>query len=294
MKQQATPEDNYEINHNPERKLGIIAGGGELPHKVIEWCQKHSRPYYALAIEGNADEHIFTPDVAHEWIRIGQAGTGFKRFKEEGVKEIVLIGTIKRPTFAELVPDFRTAAFFAKLGAKALGDDGILRALVKEIEGDGMKVVGIHEVVPDLLAHTGVLTKKKPDKEDEEDIRRGVEVATALGKLDVGQSVVIQQGLVLGMEGIEGTDKLIKRCAEYVRKGKKPVLVKLRKQQQDMRIDLPTIGTRTIENAHKSGFKGIAVHAGNTLIVNEEEVIKLANEYGLFIKGIIPTEYEEC
>lgn len=289
-----TPENNENLTHNPERKLGIIAGGGELPQKLLRWCKDNNRAYYALAIHGNANEAYFTSDVAHEWIRIGQAGTGFKRFKEEGVKEIVLIGTIKRPTLAELVPDLRTAAFFAKLGTKALGDDGILRALVKEIESEGMKVVGIQEVVPDLLAHSGVLTKKKPDKEDEEDIRRGVEVASALGKLDVGQSVIIQQGLVLGVEGIEGTDKLITRCADYQRKGKAPLLVKLRKPQQDMRIDLPTIGTRTVENAHQSGLKGIAIHAGNTLIVNETEVIKLANKYGMFIKGIVPAEYEKC
>ncbi len=283
-----------DVIRNPERKLGIIAGGGELPQKLLNWCIAHNRPYYALAVHGNADEKYFTPGIAHEWIRIGQAGTGFKRFKEEGVKEIVLIGTIKRPTLSELVPDLRTAAFFAKLGTKALGDDGILRALVKEIESEGMKVVGIQEVVPDLLASVGVLTKKKPDKEDEEDIRRGVEVASTLGKLDVGQSVIVQQGLVLGVEGIEGTDKLITRCAEYKRKGKAPVLVKLRKPQQDMRIDLPTVGTRTIENARSSGFKGIAVHAGNTLIVNEAEVIKLADKYGMFIKGIVPAEYEKC
>lgn len=295
MEQDNGAETSAGITRNPERKLGIIAGGGELPKQVMDWCEKHRRPYYALAIHGNADKRYFPEkSKTSEWIRFGQAGTGFKRFKEEGVKEVVLIGTIKRPTFSELVPDLRTAAFFAKLGLKAIGDDGILRALVKEIESDGMKVVGIQEVVPDLLAHTGVLTKKKPDKEDEEDIRRGVEVATALGRLDVGQSVVVQQGLVLGLEGIEGTDRLIKRCAEYLRKGKAPVLVKLRKPQQDMRIDLPTIGARTVENAYKSGLKGLAVHAGNTLIVNEPEVIKLADEYGLFIKGIIPAEYEEC
>ena len=286
-----TETDNI-IPETTERKLGIIAGGGDLPEQLISWCKVHKRPYYVLAIHGNADDKIFTPAVAHEWIRIGQAGTGFKRFKEEGVKDVVLIGTIKRPTVAELVPDLRTAAFFAKIGMKSIGDDGILRALVKEIENEGMRVVGIQEVVPDLLAKIGNITKKKTDKEDEEDIRRGVEVATALGRLDVGQSVVVQQGLVLGSEGIEGTDKLILRCKDYIRKGKAPVLVKLRKPQQDMRIDLPTIGTRTIENAHICGFKGIAIHAGNTLIVNEPEVIRLANKYGLFIKGIIPSEYE--
>lgn len=287
-------EEQLTTHNNPERKLGIVAGGGELPGKLIEWCQKNKRPYYVLAIKGNADEIYFTKDVAHEWIRIGQTGTGFKRFKEENVKDVVLIGTIKRPTLAELVPDLRTTAFFAKIGAKSLGDDGILRALIKEIEQEGMKIVGIQEVVPDLLVKEGILTKKKPDKEDEADISRGVEVATALGRLDVGQSVVVQQGLVLGLEGIEGTDKLILRCADYKRKGKEPVLIKLRKPQQDLRIDLPTIGTNTVENAYKSGFKGIAVHAGNALIVNEKEVIRLANKYGMFIKGIIPSEYREC
>lgn len=274
------------------RKLGIIAGGGELPAELVLWCQSKNYPYFVLAMKSNADEKFFNKNIACEWIRIGQAGTGFKRFKEEGVQDVVLIGTIKRPTLAELIPDMRTAAFFAKLGARAIGDDGILRALVKELEEEGMRVVGIHEVMPELLAKEGVLTKKHPDKEDEEDIRRGVEVASTLGRLDVGQSVVVQQGLVLGLEGIEGTDKLVIRSKDYVRKGKAPVLVKLRKPQQDMRVDLPTIGTRTVENAYKSGFKGIAVHAGNTLIVNEPEVIKLANKYGLFLIGINPSEYE--
>jgi hypothetical protein len=276
------------------RKLGIIAGGGDLPKRVVDWCKENKRPYFVLAVKDNADENALKDEKNCVWLRIGQAGTGFKHFIDEDVKEVVMIGTIKRPTLAELVPDLRTAAFFTKLGAKALGDDGILRALIKEIESEKMRVVGIQEVVPNLLVKEGVLTKHKPTKDDEEDIRRGVEVASSLGKLDVGQSVVVQQGLVLGAEGIEGTDKLIIRCKDYVRKGKAPILVKLRKPQQDMRIDLPTIGVNTVENAYKSGFNGIAVHAGNTLIVNEEEVIKKANKYGMFIKGIVPTEYEKC
>ena len=175
---------------------------------------------------------------------------------------------------------------------KSIGDDGILRALVKEIEQEGIKVVGIQEVVPELLSKTGVLTKTSPSKEDEEDIRRGLEVARELGRLDVGQAVVVQQGLVLGLEGIEGTDKLIIRCKDYKRQGKAPILVKLRKPEQDMRVDLPTIGVKTVENAYQSGFKGIAIHAGNTLIVNEKETINLANKYKMFIKGVIPAEYE--
>lgn len=292
MPKENTSENTSSLT-SKTRKLGIIAGGGELPEQLVKWCQKEQYPYYVLAIQGNADENFFKTVEPCEQIRIGQAGTGFKRFKEENVKDVVLIGTIKRPTLSDLVPDMRTAAFFAKIGTKSLGDDGILRALVKEIEKEGMRVVGIQEVVPDLLVKEGVLTKKKPDKEDEEDIRRGVEVASTLGKLDVGQSVVVQQGLILAVEGIEGTDRLILRSKEYQRKGKSPLLVKLRKPQQDMRVDLPTIGMKTVENAHQCGFKGIAVHAGNALIVNEKEVIKLADKYGMFIKGIVPTEYEK-
>lgn len=273
-----------------KRKLGIIAGGGILPQILINHCIQTNRDYFVLAIENNADKAIFTPDIPHKWIRIGQAGTGFKTMADEKVAEIVMIGTIHRPSFADLVPDLRTTAFFAKIGFKSLGDDGILRALITEIESENMRVVGIHEVLPELLVKNGILTKTKPDKQALADIERGTEVALTLGRLDVGQSVIVQQGLVLGVEGIEGTDKLIERCGTYQRKGVGGILVKLRKPQQDMRIDLPTIGSKTIENLHLAGMRGIAVHAGNALIVNEPEVIKLADKYGIFITGITPTE----
>ena len=273
-----------------QKKLGIIAGGGVLPQVLIEHCRATKRDFFVLAVENNADKEIFTPEVPHKWIRIGQAGTGFKVMHEQNVEEVVMIGTIHRPSFADLVPDLRTAAFFARIGFKSVGDDGILRAVVKEIESENIRVVGIHEVVPELLVKEGILTKTKPDKQALADIARGVEVALALGSLDVGQSVIVQQGLVLGAEGIEGTDKLIERCGTYQRKGDGGVLVKLRKPQQDMRLDLPTVGTTTIENLHKAGMRGLAVHAGNALIVNEPEVIALANKYKMFISGINPSE----
>ena len=114
------------------KKLGIIAGGGTIPKMLIEHCQKLKRPFFVLAIEGNADKALIDGSVPHLWIRIGQAGTGFKKLHDEKVEEVIMIGTIKRPSFFDLLPDMRTTAFFAKIGAKALGDDGILRALVRE------------------------------------------------------------------------------------------------------------------------------------------------------------------
>lgn len=274
-----------------KRKLGIIAGGGNIPAMLINHCLEKGVDFAALAIEGNADKSLFQGDkFPYQWIRIGQAGSGFKYFAEEKVTDVVMIGTIRRPGFFDLVPDLRTTAFFAKVGAKALGDDGILRAVVSEIEKDGMHVKGIHELMPELLIPEGVLTKHKPSKSDMTDINRGIEVAFALGKLDVGQAVVVQHGLVLGVEGIEGTDELIRRCKDYRRKGDGGVLVKLRKPQQDMRIDLPTIGAKTIERAHESGLKGVVVHAGNGLIINQKETVALADKYGMFIIGVIPDD----
>ena len=278
---------------NNTRKLGIIAGGGDIPKQLISRCRQEKRDFFVLAIEGNADKDLITDnDVPHQWIRIGQAGTGFKRFAEEKVQDVVMVGTIRRPSFFDLVPDLRTTAFFAKIGTKALGDDGILCALVKELESEGLCVKGIHEVMPEILIKSGVLGKVKPNKQALLDIKRAVEVATELGRLDVGQAVIVQQGLVLGVEGIEGTGELIRRCGGYKRKGDGGVLVKMRKPQQDMRIDLPTIGDKTIEAAYASGLQGVALHAGNGLIVNQAETIRLADKYGLFVMGVDPNEFK--
>ncbi len=273
------------------KKLGIIAGGGAIPRDLIHFCKENKRDYFVIAIEGNADRDLIDETIPHAWIRIGQAGTGFKKLAEEKVEEVVMIGTIKRPTLKDLVPDMRTTAFFAKVGMKSLGDDGILRALVKEIESEGMVVRGIHEVLPELLIKKGVLGKVKPSKQAKEDIRRAVEVATELGRLDVGQAVIVQQGLVLGVEGIEGTGELIRRCGEYKRKGEGGVLVKVRKPQQDMRVDLPTIGDKTVQAAYDSGLSGICLHSGNGLIVNEKETIKLADKLGIFVLGLDVDDY---
>lgn len=276
-----------------KRKLGIIAGGGSIPKMLIEECIRQNQDFAVMAIEGNAEKDLLSQhkNISHKWIRIGQAGSGFKFFKDEQVEDVIMIGTIKRPSIFDIVPDLRTTAFFAKVGAKALGDDGLLRAVVDEIEKDGMKVKGIHEVMPSLLIKEGVLTKKTPSKEHMVDIKRGVEAAFELGRLDIGQAVVVQHGLVLGVEGIEGTDELIKRCKDYRRKGGGGVLVKLRKPQQDMRIDLPTIGPKSVERAHESGLEGIVVHAGNGLIVDEKETIALADKYKMFIVGATPNDY---
>ena len=267
-------------------KLGIVAGNGSLPMALIKECQKQNRPFCVLALKGHANPDLIPADVSVKWIRLGAVGQGFAEMKKQGVGEIVLIGGVRRPSLKELCPDLRGLKFFAKIGIKALGDDGLLRAVIKEIESEGFKVVGIDDIMPSLLAPKGVLGSIQPNEADTSDMKRGFEVAKLLGKADVGQAVIVQQGLVLSVEGIEGTAQLIKRTKELKRSGDGGVLVKVSKPQQERRVDLPTIGPNTIQDIKDAGFKGIAIEANSVLIAECEQTIKLADKLGIFIVGI--------
>ena len=267
-------------------KLGIVAGGGGFPGLLIAACRAEGRPFHVLALSGHADPAVIA-DAPADWIRLGEAGSGFVRLHAAGVEEVVMIGPVRRPALRELAPDLRTARFFAKVGLKALGDDGLLRAVVHELEEEGFRVVGIDEVLADCLAPAGLWTRLAPDAQAEADIRRGLEVAAGLGRLDVGQAVVVQQGIVLGVEAIEGTDRLIRRCADLRREGPGGVLVKVRKPGQDRRIDLPTIGPATLAGAAAAGLRGIAVEAGGRLVLGRPQVIDEADRLGLFVVGVL-------
>lgn len=266
-------------------KLGIVAGGGELPARLIAACRSSGRDFLVLALEGHADP-VMIGDAPQAWIRMGAAGTGFKILKEAGVREVVMAGPVRRPTLKDLRPDWRTAKFFARIGLKALGDDGLLKAVIEEMESEGLKVVGLETILPEVLAPLGLFGRHRPDDQAEADIRRGLEVARGLGALDIGQSVVVQQGIVLGVEAVEGTDALLRRCADLKRSGPGGVLVKIRKPGQEQRVDLPTIGPATIKGAIAAGLRGLAVDAGGTLVVNRDAVVAAADEAGLFLIGI--------
>jgi len=265
-------------------KLGIVAGGGEFPGLVIAACRADGRPFHVLGLTGHADPQVIG-DAPADWIRLGEAGTGFKLLREACVTELVMIGPVRRPTLKELAPDWRTAKFFAKVGLKALGDDGLLRAVAREIEEEGFRVVGIDDVLNDCLAPPALFGRVAPDEQAESDIRRGWEVAKGIGALDVGQAVVVQQGIVLGVEAVEGTDRLIRRCGDLRRDGPGGVLVKVRKPGQDRRLDLPTIGVTTVREAAAAGLRGIVVQAGGTLVLGRDAVAEEADRLGLFVLG---------
>ena len=268
------------------QKLGIIAGNGSLPWALMTECQKQGRPFCVVALKGHANPDLIPADIPVKWIRLGAVGQGFNEMKKQGVKEVVLIGGVRRPSLKELCPDLRGLKFFAKIGVKALGDDGLLRSVINEIETEGFKVVGIDDIMPSLLAPKGVLGTIKPSESDKIDINHGFDVAKILGSADVGQAVIVQQGLVLSVEGIEGTAALIKRTKTLKRNGDGGVLVKVSKPQQERRVDLPTIGPNTIQDIYDAGFKGVAVEAGSVLIAECEQTIQLANKLGIFIVGV--------
>ena len=267
-------------------KLGIIAGGGDLPGRLLQVCRDSGRQVFVVAIEGHTDPDIVT-QAEHVWVRLGAATEAIEPLYAAGVEELVFAGPIKRPSLAELRPNLRVASFLAKVGRRAFGDDGLLSALIDALEEEGgFRVVGVDEVVGGLVARPGVYGRHQPDEQAADDIERGIEVARAIGAIDVGQSVVVQQGLVLGVEAIEGTDALLKRCGPLRRGGPGGVLVKLKKPGQERRADLPTIGPQTLRTAAEAGLRGIAIEAGGALVLDREALVAAADEAGLFVIGV--------
>ncbi len=270
----------------PKPKLAIIAGGGELPRLLIAACRAEHRPFFVIALQGHTDAETVAGDTPHLWVRLGAGGTILKTLKEQDCPEIVMAGRVKRPSLLSLMPDAWTAKFLLSLGRRGVGDNGLLSAIGEVIEREGGKLVGPDTILPDLLAPEGLIGRRSPAPEDWPDIERGIAVARALGAVDVGQAAVVQQGVVLGVEAIEGTDALLKRCKELRRDGPGGVLVKTAKPQQERRLDLPTIGVRTVEQAAAAGLVGIAVEAGGALIVAGAAVGAAADKAGLFVVGV--------
>ncbi len=269
-------------------RLGIVAGGGIMPRRLAEAARAQNYDVLILAISGQADPHI-VDGFDHSWIDIRAVNNALKILREKGVKDLLLAGKVRRPSFTVLLSDPWAAKFLTKVGLRALGgDDGFLKAFIKELESsEGLRVLGPDQILKDLASPLGCLTSVRPDKEAEEDIQRGITVAQALGRVDVGQSVVVQHGLVLGVEAIEGTAALLERCSQVRREGVGGVLVKISKPGQERRADLPTIGIETVHQAVSAGLKGIAVEANNSLILDRHAVVQAANAAGLFVIGVL-------
>lgn len=281
----ATEKNRLSFGTGP---LGIIAGGGMLPRSLVQKCNAAGRPVAVVALRGAAHVQDFSPHLRAE-LPIGRGRSIVRFFREHGVQDVVMIGAVRRPSFWDIRPDLWTLWRIGPTLLRGnLGDDGLLKVVRKIFEREGFRVQGIQNFMPDLVAVPGRLGHHEPDESALYDIRRGYHVARLLGMADVGQAVVVQGGIVLGVEAAEGTSALIKRCGDLKRSGPGPVLVKAAKPDQDPDLDLPTIGPDTVQAAMMAGFRGIAVQAGKTLLVDPLTMMDKADGHNMFVYGFEP------
>jgi DUF1009 family protein len=272
--------------------IGLIAGGGVMPFAVADSLVARGRNPVVFALKGACDP-VAVARFRHHWISVGQLGRAEKLFRAENCRDLVFIGTLVRPALSEIRLDWGTLRVIGRVWAAFRGgDDHLLSGIGRIFEQDGFRMVGTRDVAPDLLMPEGCLTRTTPDDNAAADIARGREVLRALSPFDIGQAAIVIDGHVVGVEDIEGTDGLLARVALLRREGRirarttRGVLVKAPKSGQDLRFDLPTIGPRTIEGAAVARLAGIAIVAGNTIVVEPQAMIGAADAAGLFVTGL--------
>lgn len=277
------------------RKLGIIAGGGELPLVLAEHCAAQKQPYFVARITPYAEPALAAHPGSDNGL--GHMGARMQAMRDAGVDAVVLIGQVPRPDISALDLDEGAVAMLpAIMSALPEGDDALLRAVLNEHERAGFQVVGAEAVMGDLMAPEGAWGAIAPTPAQMKDIAKGARIAQAIGAFDIAQGVVVCEGHVLALEAAEGTDEMLKRVAALppALRGapdrRRGVLVKRPKPIQERRIDLPVVGVRTIEGAAAAGLAGVAVEAHGALAVRRAEMIAEADKRGLFLYGFTRSE----
>ncbi len=277
-------------NEKSPRMLALIAGMGSLPVAVAEEARRMGYYVVGIALQPPADESL--KPVADEFhkVRIGSFGGLLSLLKKLSVREAVMAGKIPKKLLYEskknLIPDLQAMKLLFSLKNRA--DDTIMLAVVKELEKKGIKILETTTFTKNLLVPEGILTRKKPTKDDMEDIEFGWEIAKKIGGLDIGQTVVVKDRAVMAVEAIEGTDEAIKRGGELARKD--AVIVKVSKPRQDMRFDVPAVGIETLRSMKKSGAKVLALEASKCIIVEKDTFLDEADKAGIVVVGVSPAK----
>lgn len=260
-------------------KLGIIAGGGTLPVALTQACLETNRPFFVIGLKGYAKAADFS-HLPYTSFPIGKAGQIIKKLHKEDITHVILAGRIERPDFSSLSVDIKGMRLISSLLRQYLqGDNAMLTGVITFLEKEGFHVIGADQIAPQLLTPKGILGKIKPDAKAMKDIALGQALLKKIGEYDIGQAAVIQHGRVLGIEGPEGTDNLMRRSLGGT-------VVKVKKPTQDARVDLPTIGPSTIELAKARKIQCIALEAGCSFILARKETLALANRYKIAVVGI--------
>ena len=289
----STDKDCFHIIAN----VGIFTGYGSLPRELAAHLRANGHEPYIVGIENQVEPWI--ADYNHELFVWGKLGKFFKHLKKNNIKQIVFAGGVTRPSLRFRDMDWGGVISLSKVMVFMVGgDNSLLTGLMKLFDQHGVKVVGAHEIMPELLTKSGLLFGRKPSKKAFYNIQKAFEACKVLGALDIGQAAVAVGGRVVAVEGIEGTDGMLERIADMrasgklYEDGKHGVLVKTIKPEQDMRADLPTIGPKTIEAVIKAGLKGVAIEAGCSLLLEKELTLAKAKEAGVFVYGIDPKEMD--
>jgi DUF1009 family protein len=270
--------------------LAIISGGGSLPFAVAEAARRRGRSVVLFALRGWADPGR-VECYPHHWVRIGQFARFCRIARREGCRDVVLIGSMVRPSLWQIWPDLSLMRMMPRIIAMFRGgDDHLMSGIVKIFEEHGFRPIGAHEVAPEILVPEGAVGRFQPSAGNLGDIALGLDLLRAIGQFDVGQAAIVAGGHVLAVEAAEGTDEMLAQVAELRRKGRirssGGVLVKAAKPGQDRRVDLPTIGPKTIAGAARAGLAGIAVIAGEAIMAEPERVTQAADRERIFIVGM--------
>ncbi|AIF82076.1 hypothetical protein I862_07610 [endosymbiont of Acanthamoeba sp. UWC8] len=273
--------ENIEI-----KKLGIIAGSESLPRHVVDAAKKQNIEFVLIGLTGQTSEELYK-DIEYQTFQLHSISKIIKKLNDEGVSHVVFAGRVKRTSISKLLLDVKGAKLFASIMRNGINDNSLLTTIVNFFENEGFTVLPAEYIAQDIVVRSGHITKTKPSKEAWEDIKKGTKILKGIAEFDVGQALVIQEGLVLGVEAAEGTDRLIERCGGIQQKEEHgAILIKVSKPDQDKRVDLPCIGINTVKELHKNGLIGVAIEAGSALIIDEKATVEEADRLGIFIFGI--------
>jgi DUF1009 family protein len=260
--------------------IGLIAGNGRFPLLVAQAARAEGKRIVAVAHRGETQPELASGVEAIHWIRLGELGKMSRMFRNEAVTQVIMAGGVdKKKLFSRARPDLKGLKLLARMSQRR--DDLILRTLAEELEKEGLKVLPSTTLLPSLLAPAGVLTRRKPTEEEERDIAFGWLLAKELGKLDIGQCLVVRKGAVVAVEAIEGTDAAILRGGQLARE--KAVVIKVSKPTQDLRFDLPAVGEQTIQTMQEVKATVLAIEAQKTLIFDREATLALADRYRIAV-----------
>ena len=266
-------------------KIGIIAGGGKLPILIGENFINSGKSVVFFCIEPYAKKIDYKKFVCI-FIKLELISKILSLLKLHEIKKIIMAGNVKRPSLKDIKFDYKTLKFIKEYALQPKGDDKLLLSIVEFFEKEGFNFIEWKDECNDLFIKEDNLSNKKPNKISLKNLKKGLEIFKILGKIDLSQSIIVQNNIVLGIEAAEGTDELIKRCYKYKKKGDKGILIKLSKYNQDNRFDVPVIGIRTLKLIKKYNYEGVFIEKEKLIIIEKDQVIKFCNKNSLFISCV--------